>query len=622
MSYLDTLYRAFTDFRKVTEEDRECSSQRHSLAKSDADKDCVEVTRVVCTIEEDWINAIEEGLVHIEKALAEERQFIRAYGEVVPIEKVKRISRDSVEHLSRHGNLLSGKSNSDELVPEKLYTVERLNDYAVYENRFLYMLLTYLEEFISMRYTKIESLTNTYDGTLNINKAVNSRQNEITFKLNLEEKRQNDPIMKVLNPNKAIIERIGMLLKTVNHYLGTPLMEEVAKAAKLKPPITKTNVLKMDKNFKGAVKLYEFIAAYDKDGYTVDTVKKKLKISDVMSDEFAELYCLSSFFTYAYGMDIKDMLKANYEDEENRRRAVAEQQRLDKLRALRRRIKEQGENPEEYILLLEKQLRAFEGIQAKLNEQKAECDTLREEVGGLKNEIAALNDKLILLNAEHAQKISEINAVYERQINELKENCQSRINYITEQHRVQLEEQRDKYEREINETKSAHRDEIAAIAAEHDKILGQKQSEISELTAASAALEEKLAATIDELDDTVKSKDKIISDVKEENRLLADLKTLSDGRLNALKFQYGLMTDADDFTTEKAFNELEIQYNIFRRFFKSEWKKTKKKIRKELLRAHKEASDDAHSSDGIIGENIEETDGKAKEQITSDEDNA
>ena len=106
----------------------------------------------------------------MEKAIAEERQFIRNNGEVVPIEKVKRVSRDSVEHLSRHSNLITKKSTGDNLIPEQLYTVERLNDYAVYENRFLYMLLTYLNEFIGMRYMRILDLTNTYQGSLDLEK--------------------------------------------------------------------------------------------------------------------------------------------------------------------------------------------------------------------------------------------------------------------------------------------------------------------------------------------------------------------------------------------------------------------------------------------------------------------
>ncbi len=643
MSYLDTLYRAFADFRRNTADDRECAAHRRDVAKIDAEKDCVEVTRVVCDIENDWIDAIEDGLIFVEKALAEDRQFIRADGEIVPIEKVKRVSRDSVEHLSRHSNLITKKSTGDNLIPEQLYTVERLNDYAVYENRFLYMLLTYLNEFIGMRYMRILDLTNTYQGSLDLEKTVETRHKQIKYKLSLDEKLRDDPIMRELNPNKDVIERIGMLLKTVNHYMSTPLMEEVSKAALLKPPITKTNVLKMDKNFKGAVALYEYISSYDKDGYTVETVKKKMRFSELVADEFAEAYALSAFLTYQYGMGIKDMLKSRYDEEEMRRKAIAEQEHLDKLRKLRRRIVESGESPEEYMLLLEKQLRVFEGIHQKLSDALDEVDRLNGEIENLHGEITALTQKTDELNAEiarlerkyiddmaelraeHERELSELNDSHREQVQallqshaeeiaELNDNWQAQIDYIAQQHKNELDELREKYEREATELKAAHTAELENIEAEHAAQIQQKTEAIAVLTARNAqqakthaeelaALDGRYKREMETLNAEMEKKEQAVLDVKAENRLLSDLKTLSDGRLNALRHEYGLTDEADDFTTEAAFNELEHQYNSFRRFFKGEWKKTKKKIRAELLHAYSVA-DGVRGEDGATANNV------------------
>ncbi|MDE6965470.1 MAG: hypothetical protein K2O94_00675, partial [Clostridiales bacterium] len=110
-----------------------------------------------------------------------------------------------------------------------------------------------------------------------------------------------------------------------------------------------------------------------------------------------------------------------------------------------------------------------------------------------------------------------------------------------------------------------------------------------------AALDGRYKREMETLNAEMEKKEQAVLDVKAENRLLSDLKTLSDGRLNALRHEYGLTDEADDFTTEAAFNELEHQYNSFRRFFKGEWKKTKKKIRAELLHAYSVA-------DGVLGE--------------------
>ena len=271
MSSLDAIYRSFVDFRKTSAEDRDCTMQRTLVARADSDKDVVETVRYVCKIDEDWVEAIEKGMTFVEKAIAEERQFIRNNGEVVPIEKVKRVSRDSVEHLSRHSDLITKEPEEGKtVVPDQLYTVERLSDYAVYENRFLYMLLRYLEQFISMRYNKIVELANTYRGSLVIDKSVKTGTQNVTFKTELKEERRNDPLLSELNPNKSIIERIAMLLKTVSHYMKVPLMQEVSKSPLLRPPITVTNVLRMNHNFRGAMKLYEFVSSYDKLGYSAE----------------------------------------------------------------------------------------------------------------------------------------------------------------------------------------------------------------------------------------------------------------------------------------------------------------------------------------------------------------
>ena len=124
MSQLDVLYRALIDYRKNTKNDRECIVQRNAIASANAQEDLVEVVRNSCKIEEDWIEAIEKGLEYIEKCINEERQFIRSNGEVEPIEKVKRVSQASVEHLAKHSDLLTRKpEEGEDVIPDSLYVV-------------------------------------------------------------------------------------------------------------------------------------------------------------------------------------------------------------------------------------------------------------------------------------------------------------------------------------------------------------------------------------------------------------------------------------------------------------------------------------------------------------------
>lgn len=586
MSNLDTLYKAFTDFRKVTADDRDCVVQRNALSKAGTQGDAVEVKRCVCTIEEDWVDEIEKGLVYIEKAIAEERQFIRNNGEILPIEKVKRVSRDSVEHLSRHSNLIRKKpEEGKDLIPEQLYTVERLSDYALYENRFLYMLLKYLEQFIAIRYNRIVELTNTYHGSVSMDKQVSSRGKNMTFKIELNEERRNDPILEETNPNREVIERIGLMLRSVAHFLATPLMQEVSKTPMLKPPITKTNVLKMNNNFRGAMKLYEFVMAYDRDGYTVEEKIKKLSpLPDAVADEMAEIAVLASFLTYEHGMSVREKLKSEYERELEKERMREDEKKREQLESLKRKVKESGFGLEEYMLMLERRNKELERAGEELERASAEIERMTAE-----------RDALSKRTEELSQSVGEKDA----SIRELENKLTRELENMDRAHKKELEEADER-----------HRAEIKAEEENRERAVAEVEEKFEELKVAYA----------EEMEELTNECDKKVNDVKEENRLLAESKALSDGRFNALRSKYGLMTSADDFTSEEAFNEIEAQYNAFRSFFKKEWKKTKKRIRKETF-GKKETKVETPPENDMPKESADDTEIETVEAQETNEEN-
>ena len=114
----------------------------------------------------------------------------------------------------------------------------------------------------------------------------------------------------------------------------------------------------MNHNFRGALALYEYVTAYEGDGYTVNEQVQNIQPFRIdMADEFAEVVLLSSFLTYQYGMNIKADLQAAFEEEEERRAQEQKMRQREQIKALRRRIQESGESPEEYMLMLEKRNR-------------------------------------------------------------------------------------------------------------------------------------------------------------------------------------------------------------------------------------------------------------------------
>lgn len=541
MNPSDAYYRALLAYKKIISEQRDCRRDSRAFAEAAGDA-ALRVTRTVCTVDEAWIEAIEKGLVHIEKAIKEDRQFIYSNGEVIPIEKVKQVSKDSVEHLARHAELITRAPEGEDIIPDKLYTVERLSDYAIYENRFLYMLLCYLRDFVTLRYRKILELTGRYDGALTLSHEAEALGRTVTVKLELEDRRQDDPYLREHNSAKEAIDRMDLILKTVVAFLATPLMESAGKAAMLKPPITKTNVLKMDNNFKGAVALYDYIIAYEGDGYTVTEQTQTMSpFGDALREDLAEAELLLADLTYRYGLDLTPALKANLERDENENRLAELKARAEALELLRRRLEREGETPETYALELERLTRSLRHELDRVDPLYAELDARRRSELSLTDTIRTLTDRVEGFDEEQARA----------------EAARLEAEAATEERHL----------RAAAALHEAHAAEKTALAAETEALRARHSEEL-------AALREELNRKQGELNRARAA----YTELEAEKRLLhaqvlgqrARAKDVTPAEMEA-------MTDKD------SFDELERELEAFVALYGKVWKQTKRKIRKDLL---------------------------------------
>lgn len=571
MNIYDLYYRALVDYRKITKESQEATTYRSIAASVGTENDRIEIIRSVCKIDEEWVNQIESGLVYIEKAIAEQRQFIQSNGEVMPIEKIKHVSKESVEHLAKHTNLVDRIPEEGEpLIPSSLYSVERFSDFAVYENRFLYLVLTYLRSFIQDRYEKILERTNTYRGKLKMKKTISFHGETLEYSCDLNETRLNDQYLSTHNKSKEIIDRINNCLIGVEALLATPLMEEVAKVPMIKPPITRTNVLKMNHNFKNALALYSFITDYQGDGYTITEETKVLTpFGDDAGDEFSEVIFLSAFLTYEHGLDIKKLYKSAYEKEELRRKEEEDLRLQEKIRTVRRHVKENGGDPDEYMALLEGRNKSLENDHANLaaslktiEKMAAEAEDLTEQIESLEEELDESQQELAQATYTNAKQLSE----FKLKLAAMEAECDERIE--------EMEESRDE---EIAAAVNTEKLRLKADMEHKDQVIEMMYQDKQDSDRAHAqklqAANMQFAAKEQEL--TEKQKELIALQTE-----FAHLKA----RLNSLRSAQGLEGEMDDYTTEEGFAQLEKEYEYFQQFFEKEWNKTKKSIRKKVLR--------------------------------------
>lgn len=324
-------YKVIKQFREAAKADPELQALIDAVASAGGEE--VHAKAVFAETDAEWIKKVTGGLDAIGRALDEERRFIRSEGEVLPIEKVKRVSKESVQYLARRSDCINPEKSGEEIVPDKLLTVERLNDYATYENRFLYTLLCMLKEYTAEKLSKLLG-ANSYEGTLNVHKKVKLGTRRLTVDLKLKDER--DGFKLTVREN---IAAIGRIRQSIDYYLRTPLMLEVAKADKIKS-LTLTNVLKMNKNFREAVALYEFILS-DK-GEKLNTSVQNWETADPFG--LALPAVLYAFAVYGGGPDIEWELRENY---------LLSEEKLLKERRLALGNALSGKKAEEYILLLE-----------------------------------------------------------------------------------------------------------------------------------------------------------------------------------------------------------------------------------------------------------------------------
>ena len=551
MNRLDVYYRALRDYRRLTTENNECTSFGKALAQANTENDEIVITRNICTVDEEWIEAIEKGLVFVEKAIKEERQFIYSNGEVMPIEKIKHVSKDSVQHLAKHSNLITKEQNGPDLIPDQLYSVEKLNDYAVYENRFLYMLLCYLRDFITIRYEKILEISNKYDGVLKLRKNVVLQNRKISYTVDLHEESKDDKYLRENNPARNAIDRIDLILKAVMAFLSTPLMEIAGKAAKLKPPITKTNVLKMDNNFKGAVALYDYIVSYDKPGYTEEKTEVNLApFSDVLAEELSEAGSMLTFLVYEYGLGLNESLKERHQAEEMKRKALAAEKREEQLAILKRKL------------------------------QNAEC-TAEEYLAEAENHIR-------LLQSDNRQLVPMSKRIGE--LLDIRKKNEAEIFALTEENgslQQSLEEKEIQHTLALAALKEAHEAEMRELALQHEKKLqemeAQYEARLAEMEEQTRLKEEKFEEKLKEAKDLLSANEAKYEEMDQKCEALLERNRFCEARLKGRQWQNGESFDEEAFTEKEDFDELEKELEAFMNFYDDRWDKVKKKIRKRLL---------------------------------------
>ena len=558
MKNLDNLYEAYQNYKKLCVVDNDTPRfLRSYMNVKDRDSEDIVTVFSVCHIEKDWVEAIEYGLPFFEKAIKEERQFIRNDGEVLPIEKIRKTSKDSIQDLAKHANYITHEAPDDvetEVLPDKMLMIQKESDFAIYENRVLYAGLMYLKDFVASRLVEIKETTNTYLVKQHIKKLIDMGSRKIHVDLDFDESRVNDPLLTEKNNEKDVIDRLDQVLTGILALLKTPLMREVSKVEMVSRPIAKTNILKMNRNFRESLACFEYVANYQGKGFSIEHVEKSLiPYTKVMNEAYTETLIMLSFINYMFANNITQELKDDYEEILKKRELQKENEILAKLRDFRSTAETKGQTLNEFLILFEQGYRILEErndemtVAIKENEirRQKELKELQEQHEAFVDDLKELHqDEIKQINQQNANQIAEINQENDQKIAEI-ENARDEI----------IREERERAMQEASDAKEAASNELRDFKNSFQEHIHQMEQENAEIKAHFKEQEEKIA--------------RLEAEVLNRRVASGDAKEI-------------------DYNGEDEFNYLEKLKTDFDAFFEKAWKEAKKRIRKDVLLAKHE----------------------------------
>lgn len=237
-------------------------------------------------VDEQWLTVVEEGIESIFNIVDKPRRFIATSEEVVPVALAKKITADSVRHLSQNTQFIASDANGD-IQPTRILNVTTEESYDLYENRFVYYLIQRLFAFVDKRTDVIFWSTGDETcNTMSMESKIDDAYEEISYKIEMTIKNrqsfaEND------SDNMNVFKRIDRVRRMARVLRTSSFCDIMNGCSRVRSPIQRTNLMMKDPDYRTCYKLWQFIESYDEVGYTIEEQDTAL--------EFDEEYLLQMY---------------------------------------------------------------------------------------------------------------------------------------------------------------------------------------------------------------------------------------------------------------------------------------------------------------------------------------
>lgn len=554
-------YRSYKYMQDMLKSDFTHNYIEEALKDGDEGKDSIFGKTNEKVIDMDWVIAIEETLPYIQKAIDEQRRFIKQAENVVRIKKAK-----------------------------KILTVEREESFAIYENRVLLTLIHKALMFVDDKYSKMKDVPNDSYNNITMNRHLELNQQKLDFSVNYVNE-NHESLAEDLDvediESLSDFDRIRRIRQGLNECLATPLMKEIAKEPQVKPPLTQTNLLKENPNFKKAVELWSFLDTYKKQGFELVGEEYNGKMTDENKED---VYLAMEFQHFMMSITtnpaLRKMLQEKYEEEN----------------ALAKEESDRPENVKEMVL--EAQTEAvrkeeIEKLTAEITELKQKIAEQKQKIEEQANIIKTQEGKIAALENEresHAKQVEQMNADFAEKTRIAEENFANRLSAKQKEfddaqtaHNEYVTKLNTDNANKIAELNTNHSNEVAQLKSDYENRIDTINKENATATAnLKSDYEGQLTSMKADYTSQIKNYEKQIADIKAENA--KNVKELNDNHAKEIK------TITKE--SEKRMADFE--------------KETTKKMNDTIADVKKKAKDEVHQAEKTAKEKIAEAKGENK----------
>lgn len=451
-------------------------------------------------VDEQWLNVVEEGISAIFNIVDKPRRFITTSEEVVPVALAKKITADSVRHLSQNTQYINTNA-AGEIQPTHILNVTTEESYDLYENRFVYHLIQRLFAFVDKRTDVIFWATG--DETCNVmsmESKVDDAYEEISYKVEMTIKNRQS-LVENDEDNMDIFKRIDRVRRLSRTLRTSSFCDLMNGCARVRSPIQRTNLMMKDPDYRKCYQLWQFIESYDEVGYTIEERDTAL--------QFDEEYLLQMYTNMITNYTV---FKSLLESDPRKMTEIAEEKREPVKPKFIKEIKEEEVEdrnlPDVEIrrVFVEEVTQAQLDAEAKLEEETVKNKKLEESMASLQFQMDSLSQQLEQL----------------------------------EQLKAKAEQEKQELEEELAETRNAKREiRVALDKAQEETKFAVRMTEKANKEAAEA--KKRAFAARKETEETRQSAEQEVAEAKEQAaRAIRDIrsqaaKDVTDAEIQAVK---------------------------------------------------------------------------------------